>query len=311
MGDTRRERLGAPTGFGAMVTGAAATDQVAGRVLPLKGDLKLVRISSIVISLAVAGVSVIGLWWGSDGRYAGSPLVQVSEGGDAANLILGLPMLLGSVWLARRRSLLGLLLWPGALFYLLYAYALYLLEAPFGALFLGYVALVTLGSWTLIGLVAGIDGDDVRRRLAAMPARVVGGALVAIAVLAYAGLTAAVAGSLGGGEPAMRTQWVVDYALATPVLLLGGVLLLRRASLGYVAAAGLLLVSGLNGLAFALSAALDSMLAGRAIEPVVVSVHLVIAAVSFALLAFFGLWVTGRRPFERTGPSPRHAEVAR
>ncbi len=121
MDDTRRERLGAPTGFGAMVTGAAATDQVAGRVLPLKGDLKLVRISSIVISLAVGGVSVIGLWWGSEGRYAGSPLVQVSEGGDAANLILGLPMLLGSVWLARRRSLLGLLLWPGALLYLLYA----------------------------------------------------------------------------------------------------------------------------------------------------------------------------------------------
>ncbi len=62
MGDTRRERLGAPIGFGAMVTGAAATDLVAGRVLPLKGDLKLVRISSIVISLAVGGVSVIGLW---------------------------------------------------------------------------------------------------------------------------------------------------------------------------------------------------------------------------------------------------------
>jgi len=171
-------------------------------------------------------------------------------GGDAANLILGLPVLLGSVWLARRGSLIGLLLWPSALFHVIYAYALHLLAAPFSILFSGYVLLVTLSSWALIGLVAIIDGDDVRWRLESAPADVVGAALVTIALLAYAGLTAAAGGALGG-EPAMRTQWVVDYALGTPVLLLGGALLRRRAPLGYVTAAGLLLVSGLNGLAFA------------------------------------------------------------
>jgi hypothetical protein len=266
--------------------------------LPLKRDISLAYVSSVVVSIAIGVVSVAGLLWGSDGRYSvGSPLVQVSRGGDAANLILGLPVLLGSMWLARRRSLIGLLLWPGALFYVLYPYSLYLVGASFDALFFGYVALVTLSVWTMIFLVASIDGEEVRRCLAVAPARRVGGALVLIGVTAYAGLTAVAVGTLGSSanEPGIRPQWVVDYALGTPALLLGGVLLWRRDVLGYVAASGLLLVSGLNGLAFAASAVLDGLLAGRSIEPAVVAVHLVISGVSFALLALLDRRASGRQ----------------
>ena len=162
--------------------------------LPITRNLELAYGSTLLIALAVAVASVAGLTWGSQGLYSvGSPLVQVSKGGDAANLMLGLAVLLGSMWLARRRSLVGLLLWPGALFYVLYASALYLVGAPFSALFFGYVALVTLSAWTLIAIVASIDGQEVRRRLATAPARSVGGAVVLIAVMAYAGLTAAAA----------------------------------------------------------------------------------------------------------------------
>lgn len=280
--------------------------------LPIKRDIGLAYVSSLVVSVVIAVVSVTGLVWGSDGRYGvGSPLVQVSEGGDAANLILGLPVLLGSMWLARRGSLIGLLLWPGALFYVLYAYSLYLVGAPFDALFFGYVALVTLSVWTMISIVASIDSEEVRRRLAVAPARSVGGALVLIAVMAYAGLTATAVGALASpvGEPGMRPQWVVDYALGTPALLLGGVLLWRRAALGYVAATGLLLVSGLNGLAFAASAVLDGLLAGRSIEPAVVVVHLVISGVSFAVLAFLAGSAAGRQPVGQPGTSSRHADA--
>lgn len=288
------------------------TGHAEARTLPVRGGLGAASIASLIIALGVAGVSAVGLWWGSDGVHgAGSPLVQVSRGGDAANLVLGLPALLGSMWLARRRWLLGLLLWPGALFYVLYAYALYLLAAPFSALFFGYVALVTLSSWTLIGLLAGIDAGEVRRGMASAPARGVGRALVAIAALAYLGLTAAAAAALGGGEPPMRVQWVVDYALGTPVLLVGGALLLRRAPLGYVAAAGLLLVSGLNGLAFAASAVLDRVLAGRPVEPAVVAVHLVIAGVSLAILAYFALRALRPPAAALASPGPQPAEAAR
>jgi hypothetical protein len=281
--------------------------------LPLRRDLTAAYASSLAVAFAFAVASIAGLVLGSDGLYDPvSPLVQVSRGGDAANLLLGLPVLLGSMWLARRGSLIGLLLWPGALFYALYADALYLVGAPLSGLFFLYVAVVTLSAWTLIGIVASIDAEEVRRRLAMAPARSVGVALVLIAVLAYVGLTAAVSSSLGSPSSVvgMRPQWVVDYALGTPVLLLGGALLWRRMSLGYVATAGLLLVSGLNGLAFAASALLDWLLTGRAFEPAVLVVHLVIGAVSLGLLAYFERGAIGRAPVVRSGVSSRPGETA-
>lgn len=77
---------------------------------------------------------------------------------------------------ARRGSLIGLLLWPGALFYLAYTYVHYLVGAPFSALFLGYVAIVALSAYTTIGLVASIDRDTARQRLSgAVRPRLVGG----------------------------------------------------------------------------------------------------------------------------------------
>ena len=72
--------------------------------------------------------------WGVTEAEAGL-LVPGFLAQDAYNLVVGLPILLASLWLARRGSFIGLLLWPGALFYMLYTYALYLVGAPFSALF--------------------------------------------------------------------------------------------------------------------------------------------------------------------------------
>jgi hypothetical protein len=282
--------------------------------LPVTRDLRPVYAASLLTALLLGAASLAGLAGDPAGLYGtGSPLVQVSRGGDTANLLLGLPVLLGSMWLSSRGSLGGLLLWPGALFYVLYTDALYLVGAPFNALFLVYVALVTLSGWTLVGLVACVDLDGARRRLAAAPARGVGAALVVIALLAYAGLTANTLAALGGPAAAagMRPQWIVDDALGTPALLLGGVLLWRRTSLGHVVAAGLLLVSGLNGLAFAVSAVLDGQLSGRAVEPAVIVVHLVIGAISLALLAFFQRRAIGRQAAGGRRTGVRLPEAAR
>ena len=223
---------------------------------PTKHDLRLTFVSSLFVAFGIAVVSVVGLVWGSDGLYpAEAPSVLVSRAGDAASLVVVLPSLLVSMWLARRGSLLGPLLWPGALFYALYTYAIYLGGAPFTVLVFGYVVLVIVSAATVIGIVAAIDGDQVRQRLATAPARAVGGALVVIAVMAYAGLTVTALSMLGSppSELGFRAQWVVDCTLGTPVLLLGGTLLWRHASVGYAAAPGLLLVSGLGGVAFAVA----------------------------------------------------------
>lgn len=71
------------------------------------------------------------------------------------------------------------------------------------------------------------------------------------------------------------------------MLLLGGALLLRRLPLGYVTAPGLLFVSGLGGVAFSVAAVIDNVLSGPQTQSAVIATHLIISAVSFALLAFF------------------------
>lgn len=240
--------------------------------------------TSLLVAALVVLASVVGLAWGAGDAHGGSSSVLVSPGADAANLLLA-PLLLVSMWAARRESLVGVLLWPGALFYALYAYVPYVISASATWLLFVDVALVTLSAFTLVGLLANIDGSVVRQRLAAAPAGWVGGALVAIGLLAYAGLIANAGSTLA--EVGGRGHWVADWIVGTPVLVLGGVLLWRRAALGYVAAAGLLLVSALGGVVFAIAAAVDNLLTGPRTDPAVIVVHLVISALSGVLLAVF------------------------
>jgi hypothetical protein len=71
----------------------------------------------------------------------------------------------------------------------------------------------------------------------------------------------------------------------------------------------LLLVSGLGGVAFAVAAVLDNLGSGPQTEPAVIAVHLVISAVSFALLAWFVRGATREQSLAGPGTSrpPRAA----
>ena len=280
--------------------------------LPVSRDLTLAYVASLLVALGIIVASAVGLASGAGGLYGDSSLVLVSQGADAANLVLVLPILLGAMWLTRRGSIFGLLLWPGALLYALYAYVPYLVGAPFNGLFFIYVGLVTLSAFTVIGIVASIDGQEIRRRMAEAPARGIGAALVVIALAAYAGLAGTAITALGDptAEAATRPLAVADWALGTPVLLAGGLLLWWRVPLGYVTAPGLLLVSGLGGVAFALAAVIDNLLSGPPTEPVVIAVHLVIGVLSFVLLAVFVRPSTSRPPLERPSANPMRQPAA-
>ena len=71
-------------------------------VLPVKGDLTLAYLLSIVIAFVMTVASIAGLLFGT-GIYPGieAKLLPLFVGQDALNLVIGLPMLLGSMWLAR------------------------------------------------------------------------------------------------------------------------------------------------------------------------------------------------------------------
>jgi hypothetical protein len=139
--------------------------------LPSNRDLALEYAFSLVVAVIMAVASVVGLLY-STTLYPTEVLVLSYLPSDAFNLVIGLPFLLGSLWLARRGKLVGLLCWPGALFYVLYMYIPYVVGVPFNVLFLAYLLLVVLSAYTLIGLVASvasIDGEAVRQRLSDRP----------------------------------------------------------------------------------------------------------------------------------------------
>jgi hypothetical protein len=71
---------------------------------------------------------------------------------------------------------------------MLYMYIPYLVGVPFNVLFLPYRVLVALSAYTLIGLVASIDRELVRQRLAGFaPARTGGSIFVGLAILSPRG----------------------------------------------------------------------------------------------------------------------------
>jgi hypothetical protein len=274
--------------------------------LPLKRDLTLAYRTSLLIALLMVVVSAGGLAAGSTSLYGVDPNralgVSASTAGvlvpgflvqDLFNLVVGLPMLLGALWLTRRGSQIGLLLWPGALFSLAYTYVHYLIGAPFSALFLGYVAIVALSACTTIGLVASIDCDTVRQRLggAARP-RLVGGVLVGLALLTVGqDAGGAMATALAGGapiDPLARGVWIADLTLGIPAMLIVGGLFWRKAALGYVAAAGLLLSFGMTSVVIAAMIVLQPVLTGAAIDAATVLGLLIFGAVSLAPLVLFG-----------------------
>jgi hypothetical protein len=232
---------------------------------------------------------------------------------DLFNLLISVPLLVGTLWFARRGSLIGALLLPGVLFYVLYTYGRYLIGAPFSVTFVPAAALVALSAAAILAGVRAIDSDAVQVRLAEIvPARTVGGILIALAVLTIGqDASGAVSTALAAGlspQPLARDVWVLDLAVGAPATLIGGILLWRRSGLGYVLAAGLLLAYGVTPLALAAILALQPLLTGAPIDGSTMAGLLVFAAVSFAPLWFFA---RGRERGASTRESSRHATVAR
>lgn len=197
---------------------------------------------SILVAGLMTAASAAGLLLQSR-IYPTEALHRSFVSNDVVNLSIGLPLLLASLALARRGRLMGLLFWPGALFYITYNYLAYAVAMPFGWLTLLYLALVALSVYGIIRLVTGIDGAAVQQRLAGkVPERFAGGVLVGLGALFFLRAVGQIASALSGGQPLSGPELGVLVAdlLTTPVWVVGGVQLWRRRALGYVSGAGLL-----------------------------------------------------------------------
>jgi hypothetical protein len=253
--------------------------------LPITHKLTVVYALSLVIALLMTVVSAAGLLY-QTAVYPTEELRSWLVANDIYNLVVGLPLILVPMWLARRGKLIGLLCWPGALLCVLYVYVAYVIGVPFGVLFLPHLLLATLSAYTLIGLMVSIDGQAVRQRLMGIvPARTAGGILLGLAILTLLRQTALIATTVGSqalASPQELAQWIDDFAVGCPPLILVGLELCRRKALGYVGGAGLLLAYGVLSLSL-----IPILVSASPIDVGGIIVVVIMAALCFAPFAFF------------------------
>jgi len=249
-------------------------------------------ISSLVVAALLAAAAIGGLVNPSC-VYPTQELLESALPNDVINLLVGVPILVASIWLARRNVLVGLLFWPGALMFVLYNALARVIDLPLGWAFAANLAQLALGVYTLIGLVASIEGASVRQRLdGAVRARLSGAVLIGLGVLFMLRAAVVVGTALLGGTPLPDTEVSVGVAdvLLGPAWVIGGLLLWQRKPLGYTGGAGLLFQASALFVGVIVFVFLQPMMTGAPFD-----LEAVILLIAMALPCWipFGLFLRG------------------
>jgi len=248
----------------------------------------------------MAAASILGLLL-SHTIYPTPELLQSFMANDLINLFIGLPTLLGSMWLTRRGKLVGLLLWPGGLLYVLYNYIAYLFGMPFSFPTFVYLALVLLSAYLLFDILVNIDKKAIQKLLSEVaPVRIPGVILVIFGLMfifrAISIFTEASTSQLTLSISEVGLL-IADLVLST-IWIAGGVLLLRRTPLGYVSGLGLL---------YGGSMLFIGLIVFLLLEPVITNKPFalgdVVAVSIMGLVCFIPFWLYIRVVLSNRGPS--------
>lgn len=226
------------------------------------------RLSFLVACIATIAASG-GLFFPD--CYRDNALVTAAfRGNDFITLVVAVPLLAGGMFLARRGSKRAVVIWFGALAYMLYNYVFYLYGAAFNVFFLLYVALVSLSIWALVSGLIQLDAEGIKQQFRpGTPVRWVSGYALFIAVLlAVLWIGQTVAFMITGEVPVPITQtahptgvvFATDLTLLAPTMAVGAIWLWQRRPWGYVLCSMLMV----KGTTYMLAMILMSVFADRA-----------------------------------------------
>ncbi len=257
--------------------------------LPIRGVLTLAYALSLVSAAIMAIVSAAGLL-NQNAIYPTNELRQTFVSNDVVNLFIGLPTLLGSMWLTRRGKLVGLLTWPGALLYILYNYIGYLVGVPSGLISLVYAALILLSAYVAFDLLKCINKEPVQERLTgAVPAKGAGWVLLLFGVMfIFRAVSMIVEASLNQTMlPVSEIGVLIADAVLSALWIAGGVSLLRGRPFGYVSGLGLLFAGSMLFIGLIMFLLLQPVLTDAALVLTDVIVVLVMGLICFIPFALF------------------------
>lgn len=176
---------------------------------------------------------------------------------DLVNLFFVSPMMALLAWRGLRNSLASYLVWLGFLTFTVYNYAIYAFSIDFGPLFLVWVAVLGMATFSLIGGASALVATGVANALGNRKERVTAVFLLVMTAL-FAALwlsdivpalvdDATPESVLDAGLPTNPVH-VLDLAFFLPAVAFVGWQLLQRHPLGYAAAPAMLVFLALTGL---------------------------------------------------------------
>lgn len=217
------------------------------------------------------------------------------RGSDLVMLLVGVPLLGYALWRYGRGSLRGGLLLAGGLAYVGYLYGSMAFGAAYNNWFVVYLALFSLALYTLIALVLSLP-------VMTLPAHITPGLphrglatfhFVVAAVLFGVWFGMSLLPALLAGEPVAElagyttsVTHVFDLGIVMPAALLAGRFVLRRAALGYLLTAMLLVIGWTVGLGVAAAAGF------QVAADAVTTTEVLVFVVPFLLLTAVGLGLT-------------------
>ncbi|NTU74910.1 MAG: hypothetical protein HGA86_02180 [Anaerolineaceae bacterium] len=248
----------------------------------MKSQKSLVILSLLVAILAAvaAGLGVFGQGQGSSFDFIslrGETVSMFGHGlykydtvsgaaqviaGDIITLVLGIPLLLVSIYFTARGSLRGRLLLTGTLGYFLYTYMSIAMLLAYNNFFLLYVALFSLSLFAFVAAMMSFDLKTLPGNFSSKTPRIPVAVFLFVIALFLAMnwigriiLPALLNGSVPSGLETYATLVIqaMDLGIIVPAAVLGGVLWLKRSAFGYLLVP-VILIKGLT-----MSAAVTAM----------------------------------------------------
>jgi hypothetical protein len=161
---------------------------------------------------------------------------------DYITLFVAVPLLLLSLYVARKGSLRGRLMLSGVLFYFMLTYLFYLTMAMYNVFFLGYVVLLSSG---FFAVTLSLLSFDIKKIVSyfkpKLPVKLLGGFLIFNAILiGLLWLSVILPSLISGTNPVDLDHYTtlivqgLDLALFLPISFLSGYFLIKRKAIGYI-----------------------------------------------------------------------------
>ena len=228
-------------------------------------------------------------------------MIRQAQSADLTTLVAAVPVLAIGLWRAQDGSPAGRFVALGALGFIAYTYAIFAFSVVINPATPVHIAIVGLATWSLILMSASIEGSQPDPALAArLPRRTTAAFLLVVVVLFAFTWLSLIAGAITSGHlpPAVadlnlptNPVYTLDLAFALPLLVIGGIRLLRGDPRGPGMALALPVFAVLTGLEV-LAIFLFEVQAGGAVDA---SITLVFTAVVVIGTGLVGLGLAPTR----------------